>query len=60
MVDFTRIALLVFKMDAGVLVVVVDGDDADDPAAVTVGGCDVNVGFGPKWFKAKPGFGARL
>ena len=47
-------------MDAGVLVVVVDGDDADDPAAVTVGGCDVNVGFGPKWFKAKPGFGARL
>ena len=39
LVDFTRIALLVFKMDVGVLVVMDDTDETDDPAVVIVGDC---------------------
>ena len=35
-------ALLVFKIDVGAVVDVVDRDDADDPAVVTAGGCDVD------------------
>ena len=38
LVDFTCIALPVFKMDVGVLVDKVDMDESDDPAAVTVDG----------------------
>ena len=45
-------ALLVFKMDVGVFVAMVDRDETDDPAVVTV----------PKspGFKEKSEFGARL
>ena len=36
LVGFTRSALVVFKIEVGALVDVVDRDDADDPAVVTV------------------------
>ena len=39
LVDFTRIALLVFKIDGGVLVAMDDMDETDDPAVVMVGDC---------------------
>ena len=47
----TCIALLVFKIDVGVLVDMVDGDDADDPLAVV---------SNPTGFKEKSEVGARL
>ena len=37
--DFTRNASLVFKMDTGDVVDVLDRDDTDDPAVVTAGDC---------------------
>ena len=39
LVDFTHIALLVFKMDVGVLVAMDDRDETDDPAVAIVGDC---------------------
>ena len=48
----TCIALLVFKMDVGVFVDAVDGEESDDPAVVIVPN--------PWWCKEKPGTGARL
>ena len=56
--ECTCIALPVFKIIFFV-VAVVDGNDTEDPAAVTAGGCDVDC-FCSEWFKAKPGLGARL
>ena len=50
LVDFTRMAFPVFGTEVGVLVVVVDMDETDDPTVVAVcGGC-----------KEKSEFGARL
>ena len=50
-------ALLVFKIDVGVLVDLVDRDDTDDPLVVMVGAC---VGCFCNWFKQKPGQCASL
>ena len=59
LVGFTRSALAVFKIDIGCLVDMVDRVDADDPAVVTAGGCNLDC-FCAEWFNVKPGLGARL
>ena len=54
---FTCIAPSVFKIEAGDLVDMLDGDDAVDPAAVMVGDC---FGPDPSQFKQKSEIDARL
>ena len=59
LVDFTCNAFPVFNVDGGALVDMVDGDDRDEPAAVTAGGSI--FGSDSRWCKGKSGVGgARL
>ena len=55
--DSTCIALLGFKMEVSDLLGMVDGEESDDPAAVTVRDGAKLLGA---WFNAKPGVGVRL